>query len=287
MKSQAQGGNRRTLAAAVGVVVVISAAACATTVDDRSQEKDTTATELTAESGHHFRGPVNVVIDAARAHGSLTAQQERTLQTIADELKEDRQGRREVGEKLRASAVRVVRSGTANSAEFDRSVGQAVHAIEQRMEKTENALEEIHATLDPDQRAAVATALRAHIDEKFGKRHDHEKGFRRYAAELMLTTLQIDKLKAMKKEVFGDKDRLRPSREEVTQLVDAFEGEDFRSALNAFHDKKTKILKKHVARAGERTDSVLSLLTAAQRDLLADMIQDGPQKVWRGDSPEN
>jgi hypothetical protein len=132
----------------------------------------------------------------------------------------------------------------------------------------------------------VATALRAHIDETFGKRPDHEKrhrdGFKRVASHLMLSTLQIDKLKALKQQLLGEKQRLRPSREELLALVDAFEGEDFRAALNEFQDKKLAILREHVADAGERTDSALSILSPEQRVLLADLIQDGWRKIILG-----
>jgi len=268
-------------------LVLAGAAACATTVDDRAQQQDEIAAkELSAGHGRHFRGPVNVVIEAARAHGNLSAEQERTLTAIARELEEDRESRRELGEKLRTSAVAIVRSGTADSTEFDQSVEQAVGAVEARMQRSADALEEIHGTLDTEQRAAVAAALRIQIDERLARKHGdrkHRSGFKRFTEHLMLSPVQIEKLKAMKKELLGEKERLRPSREELLQLVAAFEGDDFRAALNAFRTKKAAVLRDRLADAGERTDTVLSLLTPAQRELLADLIKDGPSRVMLGD----
>jgi hypothetical protein len=287
MKSQAQRRARLgRLAAVAGALALVGAAACTAKVEDKPKESEVTVKELSAPHGRHFRGPVQVVIDAARAHGNLTAEQEQTLDTIVAELEEDHGSHRQLRDKLKSSAVAVVRSGKANSEVFDQSVGEAVAAFEKRAERNADALEEIHGILEPDQRARVATALRAHIDEKFGKRPDHEKrhrdGFKRVASHLMLSTLQIDKLEALKQQLLGEKQRLRPNREELLALVDAFEGESFRAALNEFQDKKLAILREHVADAGERTDSALSILSPEQRVLLADLIQDGWRKVILG-----
>jgi hypothetical protein len=189
-------------------------------------------------------------------------------------------------EKLRTSAVVVVRAGTTNSREFDQSVSEAVRAIEERVQKGTDALEEIHAVLEPDQRALVATALRAHVDEKFGKKRDarrHKNGVQRFASHLMLSKLQLAQLETIKKELVGEKRELRPSREEAHALVDAFEGEDFAAALDAFRAKKATLLKAHVATAGKRTNTVLSIFTVEQRELLADLILEGPRKVLFGD----
>lgn len=268
--------------------MLVGAAACAAKVDDQAKQNDVTVEQLTAERGRHLRGPVRVVIEAARAHGNLSAEQTQALATISAELEADHESRKKLRDELRRSAVAVVRQGTADSQTFDRSVGEAVRAFEQRMHRSADALEEIHGILTPAQRAAVATALRARIVEKLGPgRHDEKRrreGIQRLASHLMLTTLQIDELRAMKKELLGEKQRLRPSREELLELMDAFEGDDFRTALNGFRAKKAKVLRAHVARAGKRTESVLSLLTAEQRELLADLIQHGPRKLLLGDS---
>jgi Spy/CpxP family protein refolding chaperone len=289
MKSQAKAGSRvrRLSVAAAGVVLVLGASACAATAKDEPKDERIAAKAEAARPHGHHRGPVAMVIDAALAHCDLSADQQQTLRAIARELEEDHQSRREAGEQMRSSAVAIVRSGTSDSAEFERAVGQAARLIEERMDRGADALEEIHATLDAQQRATLAGVLRARVDERFGRRHQHEKrhrtGFERLAAHLMLSTLQIEQLKAMKKELFADKDRLRPSREELLGLVDAFEGEDFRPALDAFRAKKSAALRDRLAEAGERTDSALGVLSADQRELLADLIQDGPEKVLLGE----
>jgi Spy/CpxP family protein refolding chaperone len=229
---------------------------------------------------------VAVVLDTARQHGNLTADQAESLDTIARELELDRESRRGLHEKLRRSAIAVVRSGSADSTEFDQSVSEAVRAVEERVQRSTDALEEIHALLAPEQRSAVAVALRVHLEQKLGEREGTKRqrdGFKRFASHLMLSKLQLDQLETIKRELIGERQQLHPSPEELFALVDAFEGEDFGPALDAFRAKKGVVLRARVASAGKRTDSVLSIFTREQRELLADLILDGPRKVLLGD----
>ena len=98
----------------------------------------------------------------------------------------------------------------------------------------------------------------------------------------MLSKLQIDQLGTIKKELLGESKQLRPTREEMLELVTAFEGEDFATTLDAFREKKLALLKVRVANAGKRADSVLSIFTPEQREILADLILEGPAKVFLG-----
>jgi len=286
MKSQAEPAFRvRRLGIGVALAALVGAVACAATVDDKRQDDEITAKELSLSAKRHFRGPVDVVLDAARTHGSLSAEQAERLRVIENELGEARTSRRETRQKLRDSAVTIVRSGTASSAEFDRAVKEAVSVLERRMDQSADALVEIHGILDASQRRAVAAELGARIDERFRSSHDgrrHHAAFDRVAAHLMLSTFQIDKLRAMKKELLGEKERLRPSRQELSDLARAFAGDEFPAALEAFRARKSRVLRARFAKAGERTDTVLTLLTREQRSLLADLIQDGPEKVLLG-----
>ena len=285
MTRQAKGTIRRFTAAA-GLVLVVGVGACVATADGGDRE-DLSARQLADDSGHHhFRRPVNVVVDAALALDDLSAEQRQVLTAVKQELADQRESHREVGEKLRTSAVAVVRSGSVDRQQLDQSLDRAVEVIEERMAETVDTIEEIHDTLDAEQRAAVADVLREHIADRFGHHRDgarHEEGFKRFAAHLMLSALQIDKLKAMRTELLGERKRLRPSEDELLALVDAFEGEDLRPAVETFQAGKLAIMRERMAEAGERADSVLSIFTPGQRELLADLIEEGPSKVLFGD----
>ncbi len=259
----------------------MTTAACAARVQDKAQKTDVAPAQLAAESARHLHGPVNAILTATRENVQLTASQKQTLSAIASDLRTDRSSRHAMHEELRSSAAAVVRSGTADSALFNKSVNEAVRVFTQRADAVESALEELHATLTPAQRKAVAAALRARIDQRYGHRH-HRRGFRRIASYLMLSTQQVDALEAMKKKLLGEQKRLRPSRKELVALANAFQGDNFDSALEAFRADKLAILREHVARAGQRTDTVLAIFTPEQRDLLADLILRGPEKVLLG-----
>jgi hypothetical protein len=292
MQSQAQGRARfRRLLAVAGCVALLGAAAgCASKVDQKAPEqKAAAAKELSAPAQrHHFRGPVQNVIDTVYAHAELTSEQFDHVGAIETDLEENSPGCEELHDKFKTSAVAIVRSGTANSEEFDQSVSEAVGVIEQRLQHETDALEEIHGVLEPWQRAKVAAALRVKIADKFGPPPEakrHREGFSRFASYLVLSKLQLDQLATIKKELIGEKQRLRPSREELTALVDAFESDDFSKPLDEFREKKIALLHARVADAGKRADSVLSIFTPEQRELLADLILEGPGKVLLGEDP--
>jgi uncharacterized membrane protein len=288
MMRQAKAKSRfRRFAAAAGLVLVVGVGACVATSDGGDRADELSARQLAAEGGrHHFRAPVKVVLDAALSLDDLSAEQEQILNAIEQELAEQGESHRAVGEELRTSAVAVVRSGSVDRLKLDQSLDQAMEVIEERMGDITDAVEEIHETLDAEQRARVADVLRERIANRFGQHHDHtrhEQGFKRFAAHLMLSALQIDELKALRKELLGERKHLRPSEAELLGLVDAFEGEDLRPALEAFQAGRLAIMRERMAEAGERADSVLSIFTPGQRELLADLIEQGPRKVLFGE----
>ena len=281
MKSRAQGPFRR-LVVVFGTVALVGAAACAAQVDEQPSR-----VEVKAEEQRRHKSPVTVVIEAARSHGDLRVEQARIIDDIAAEMEEGSESRRVLRDRLRVSAVDVVRAGTADSKAFDEAVDEAMDAIEAHIALRSDMAEEIHALLDADQRSAVADALHAYIDRKRGpkpqRRERKSEGLSGFVAQLALSTLQVDQLMAIKKELVGDGQRLRPSSDELHAIVDAFEGDDFRAALDALHADKAELLRAHVARASDRTDTVLAIFTPEQRDLLADLILEGPTKLLYGE----
>jgi len=283
----------RTLAALGGLVVLVGSAACAVRADRTDSTEGGAAQPVVEQADEaeqtrhrHHHAPLRRVFEAVLEHGDLTAEQDETVREIQADLQVDREAKRLGHEKFKAAAVGIVRSGSADSEQFDRAIEQATAAIEERMDAHSDALLELHAILDADQRVAIADALRERIARRFGERKKahRNKGIKRVVSYLMLSPLQLDKLKAMHEELMGPTKRLRPSRDELESLVAAFEGDEFEEALDAFHDEKIAILKKRIARAGEHTDTVLTLLDDGQRELLADLIERGPKSVFQAET---
>jgi hypothetical protein len=292
----------RKILVASGLTLAVAIGGCA--VASESDQRDrVSAQEL--RRGKHWRGPAKVVIDVARAHAELSIDQATVVDDIAGRLEINAERKKLMKEQFRASAADIVRAGTADSDEFDDTVDEVVALVEERMETVTAAMTELHDTLDADQRLAVADVLHARIEKRFGPRraaaldaaalderaNDRRRtGFKRFAKHLALTTLQVDKLRALRDEMKGERRRFHPTPEELHGLVDAFadqdaEGRSFEQVADAFHADKLEILRARFARAGERTDTVLSILSEGQRDLLADLIVDGPKKVLFGDQP--
>jgi hypothetical protein len=262
------------LIASVGIASSAFVAACTAEVDEKPK------VEQLQERSHH-RGPVTHVIEAARAHGSLTAEQVAAIDAIEARVDIAKEDKAAIKDKLRTAASTVVRSGTADSEQFDEAVDVAMTAVEERIALVSESLAEIHGMLDADQRAAVADALRTRIAERYEarkQRRAHRKGLSKLASRLMLDADQQEKLKAMKKELLSDRKRLRPSREELESLIDAFEGDDFVAAMDTFHAEKLALLRTRVADAGAHADTMLSLLDDKQRKALAELIELGPDE---------
>lgn len=268
--------NRRALVVAVGFASIVAVVACTNRVDSTQDVPVKTVEEVRPAR----QGPVQVVVEAALERGEMTTEQHAAIISIRDRFDAERRDRRETKERLRTSASDIVRSGTADSEQFDGAVDEALDAIEQRMRITSKALYEVHELLQEEQRSEVASALRSRIAERFerrAKRAEKRERFKKVVGYLMLTDVQVAGLKKVREEVLGDRKDLRPSREELEALVDAFEGDDFGAAMESFQTAKLKLVRGRVAHLAAHADTALSLLTDQQRDLLAELIEVGPE----------
>jgi len=317
MKSRAQGLRiARFVSIAVGAAALAAAPACATSGDQEAQElQEESAAREREAARHQVRpSPVETVLEAVREDGFLSAEQELEIDGLAEQAEGEREGLRALHEEVRASAVSAVRAGSADSADFDRAVEDGVRAVEGSVQRSLDALEQLHAILEPDQRVAVAENLRTRLEARLATRAEDRArceaasgagadrdgadrdgadrdgadrdGFARFASYLVLSRAQVAELSAVQKELLGEKKKLRPSREELHALIDAFEGEDFGLALDTMHAEKSRVLRVRVARASAKADTVLSIFTPEQRDLLADLILEGPEKLLLGEKAE-
>src|SRR5262245_58275385 len=134
-----------TIAAAVGAAALMGAAACASRVADSEPKPER----------QRYEGPVTTVIDAAIEHGDLSAEQETAVEASRERMSADSDAKRELRQRMRSAAGKMVRGGAADPEELSRAVDEATAAIEERMELGTSALKEVHAMLDADQRGAV------------------------------------------------------------------------------------------------------------------------------------
>lgn len=262
------------------VALFLAAGAAATSLPACTAGPEEEAPPVQEQVRKHRHGAVSAVVDTAIEYGDLDDAQLEAVTAIRAEMKAQRKDRKAFKREMKEAASEIVRSGTTDSAQFDAMVDKTAKAIEERIELSSTAVKEIHELLSPDQRVAVAEGLRDRIDQKWGKtRRDRHEAFEKFSEELMLTDEQIAGIEKVRKEMLGEAKRLRPTAEELYGLVDAFETEEFPAALDAFHADKAPLLREKLATAGDHADVVLGLLENDQRDVLAELIEQGPRAL--------
>jgi hypothetical protein len=284
MSTRAQGLRFARLATLAGAVALAGTAACAGGEEPR--EEEVAAEERRAEARQAWRAPATVVLDIVREEVTLRADQEEELAALAAEYEGEGEGFRALHEDLRLAAADAVRAGRADREELDRAVAEGLLAVEERIQHMLDGIEDLHAILDADQRAAVAEAQARREErraERRAARAAGEDGFGRFASYLVLSRTQVDKLMTLRKELVGEDRRVAPSRAELDAVIDAFEGDDVRPALDALHETKSRMMRMRIARASDKADTVLSIFTESQRELLADLIIEGPEKMLLGE----
>lgn len=277
-----------TLVAATGMVAAVEIAACGTH-DDVQQEQ---ALELQqVETQRQWRGPIGVAVEVALTKTAVSEPQAIALRHIGESARFDAVKRDQIRDGLSSAAIEIVRIGNTDTEQFEAAVSRASSIIEEHLLETNRAFKEIHTILEPGQRVELAAVFRDRINERF-RRFEGEHGelhrrsaFKRFAKHMALTAaqvLQLERLRDMLRDE-NERERLHPTREQLLALVDAFEGDSFAGAVDAFHAEKIKIMRKRVASVGEHTNWVLSIFSDGQRVVLADLIDRGPMKVLFGD----
>ncbi len=279
--AKASARSFRVLLASVSLVALSGTAACVSSGESSESEQARLEQQAEQQAERH-RGPVSVVVEAALEHGELNDQQQQAISAIgeAHAATADREALRE---QMRTAAADVVRAGTSDSDAFDDAVEQASDALSERIAATGQALKGVHALLDSSQRQAVADALDERMQQRWAKRdRPRGEGIKRVAGELMLSTMQLDKIKAAFKAMRSHNERRSSGREQISALIEAFRGDDFAATLDAFQDEKQADIRTHMNKAGSHTDTVLAILNDDQRDLLAELIEQGPRSVLLG-----
>ncbi len=264
---------RLAVVALVAATAAVGVSACA--------NQDPPKEEVKAES-QQWRGPLTVVAEQALERTDITAEQRTAIETIQVAHEAGHAEREILREKFRAAASDIVRSGRADTEEFDNAVDEAMSTFEARAKATSDAVIEIHALLEPEQRAAMAVALRDHVEERYAqaaKRRAKRERFNKVATHLALTGVQLDELKQVTKELVKEKKSMKPAKDELLALIDAFAEEGFEEKVAAFHAEKFELMRQHVAKASAQADNVLSLLDDTQREVLADLIELGPEEA--------
>ncbi|MEM1031444.1 MAG: Spy/CpxP family protein refolding chaperone [Myxococcota bacterium] len=261
--------RRALLAATVAFFTATGFVACAS---DEGNDDDVSADEARRQQRDAFRAVVDASLEAA----DLTTAQREELDAIRERVRRDPAARARDRQAMREVVSDIVRDGTAQTERFETALERVAETIETRIAESRAAMVDVHELLAPEQRRAVADVLRARVDERWGKpRRERHQGFTGLMEDLALTPDQVAELERLRDRLMGQSKQLKPTAEEVYDLIDAFETDAFAPALDAFWSERAPLLRERLAQAGEQTDALLSVFEEDQRDLLADIIEEG------------
>jgi Spy/CpxP family protein refolding chaperone len=178
------------------------------------------------DKGHG--GPA-MLLRAALGELTLAADQKQKIEGLLAELKDAGPGRGAEGRALEKSIANSVRSGSFDDAVFQKHYAAVETEAKAHAEKTQRALGTLHATLTPEQRSQLVTALETRT--KDGKR-DHAKkgrrgfGFDKGLRDLDLSDEQRQKLESARADK-PDFEKLGDWKAKKAELLSAFESADF------------------------------------------------------------
>jgi Spy/CpxP family protein refolding chaperone len=167
-------------------------------------EDDQDSQDLKAHHRHHHGGFVHYVLLAIDTLG-VTPDQQAKVDAIKADLHAKMQPVRDAQKGVLLALADGVAAGNVDAAKVDAAIAGVSTAAGQVHSATKDALNQLHAVLRPEQRAALVDKMEAHWavwkdangDEKAAA-HEHEPGghIAHLAKEIGLSPDQVEKLKA-------------------------------------------------------------------------------------------
>jgi Spy/CpxP family protein refolding chaperone len=167
-------------------------------------DDDEDSQDLKAHHRHHHGGIVHFVILAIDTLG-ISPEQQAKVDAIKADLRAKTQPVRDAQKAVLLALADGVAAGNVDPAKVDAAIANVGAAAAQVHGATKDALNQLHAVLRPEQRAALVDKVEAHWtmwkdangDEKAAA-HEHEPGghIAHLAKEIGLTPDQVEKLKA-------------------------------------------------------------------------------------------
>lgn len=219
------------------------------------------------------------VLASALGHVALRADQ----QSSVDKVKADLDGQaapvREAKAKLGAALADQVRAGKVDRAALGPLVDGLVDAVTQTKPAFQQALNDLHGTLDAKQRVALVDAVKDEMKEMRGNGgHDGHARFEKMAKDLALTEAQIDTIKAqVKTEIAGNFAAHRGERgamkAKMEKVGEAFASDSFDAKALDVGDGGATFARRRSEMIEAVIEAAVPVLTPAQRGLLADQIK--------------
>jgi len=259
----------------LGALGTLGAAGCGSTTD---QTEAVAAPEATAASAVTVQasGPGGRFFKAVDAL-NLPAAQQQSVAAIRARLDEANAPVREARAKLHAEVARQVRAGAIDHALLRPLADQVAAAAGATKPALQQAMQQIHDTLDAAQRRALVASLRERAAQAHGK--GEMKGhMERMATDLALTDDQKAAIHAQLHSAFtGRSEEMHAEHVKMKARMDAFaaafESDTFDAKALDVGEHGAGGALRAMGMAGAFLDAAVPVLTPAQREVLVTKLQ--------------
>ena len=234
---------------------------------------------------NHHGGMLPIILMGLKDVG-LSAEQQTTVEKIRADLLSKMDPARAAGKDFANTLADGVAAGSVDKAKADAAIAKLVTQVQAMHDASLTALDQLHAVLTTQQRAALVDAIQAHWEkwkEAHGQdeqdNHQHRSGFLlSLVAQLGLSQEQADKIKAS----FHDRMKASPqdhAHKEVTDHLQAFATAFKADKFDAKKLTGAKAASVHIAKWGATRrasfyEAAAPVLTPDQRTKLAQTIRD-------------
>ncbi len=245
--------------------------------------------ELAAHHRHHHQGFAGFLISAVETVG-IGPDQQTAVDAARKEFHQKTKPLHEAEKALRDVVADGVAAGTLDKAKVDAAVAKSATAATAAQAATVELLDKLHATLRPEQRAALVDKVDAHwsawreTNEKGTEGGKPDRHLKHIAKELNLTKDQVDKVHAALEA--SNKDIKKPFDPAATEayikafdaafVADKFDGKK----LPAAGPDSARIVTWGADRMTAFYSALTAVLTPAERTTVADKLRK------RGEMPE-
>lgn len=247
--------------------------------------------------GRHGRGPVGVMLHAAREL-DLKDAQKATLDKLEQALHADDGAPKPEFKDFHASLVAGVRAGKIDTAKLEPGYAAIEKAMKARTDKDADALNGLYAALEPAQRKAVTAAARAKQAEREAKHAEHkadapkpDADFAKRRLERMTKELDLDAAQQKSVEALLAKDPPPKAAMEAMQaemkkrmdaLLTAFEGDGFDAKKLDLAPMPGKKMREGMEHHVQFMSQLLPILKPEQREKLAVKMETPPARHGAG-----
>jgi Spy/CpxP family protein refolding chaperone len=261
-----------------------SVAAGTVTVDDEA-----VSAELQGEHRHHHAGFAGFVMMAIETIG-VTPDQQVAIDKIRTDFRSKMQPVRDANGVVIQTLADGIAAGNIDSARVDAAVAGVTTAAAQMHGATADALNQLHALLRPEQRAALVDKVEAHwtvwkeanAGDPTAESAQPDGHLAHLAAEIGLTTDQVDKVRANLAVASGPRAPFDPTQAEahMQAFATAFAADTFdANTLTSGAPAGARLATWGAARMARFYETLAPVLTPDQRAKVADNLRQHASKL--------